>query len=302
MEMRRCLINIAAVSAMLTCFAGVSARSGLAGSIQDYADASGAEIGVAVIGCDGDTTVVNDGYYPMNSVLKMFQALPAVRKLSERGVMLCDTVKVERSALQQNTWSPMLTDYTDRVIALPYARLFEYALAQSDNNACDILFERAASIDETLAYWRQAGIGEFDIKWNEAEMHDAPARSDDNRTTPLAAAKAISVMMPYCMTSSDYNTSNIGMMLLNCSTGKGRIPRPLEGTGAQVAHKTGTGFEDAQGNPTGVNDVAWILLSDGRAYTLAVFVKTTPAGMAQTEAMIADISRIVYDYYAGQNM
>ena len=72
MEMRRCLINIAAVSAMLTCFAEVSARNGLAGNIQDYADASGAEIGVAVIGSDGDTTVVNDGYYPMNSVLKMF--------------------------------------------------------------------------------------------------------------------------------------------------------------------------------------------------------------------------------------
>lgn len=83
---------------------------------------------------------------------------------------------------------------------------------------------------------------------------------------------------------------------MHCQTGLNRIPAPLSGADAMVAHKTGTGFSDEAGNPMGVNDVAFVILPDGKSYALAVFVKSTQKDMDATENMIADISKIVYEY------
>ncbi len=43
------------------------------------------------------------------------------------------------------------------------------------------------------------------------------------------------------------------------------------------------------------NDIAHIMLPDGRAYSLAVLVTDFAGNEAQASAVIAEISRIVYD-------
>ena len=265
--------------------------------IEDYIDKSRAEVGVAVIIGDKDTVVVNNGRYPMNSVLKLYQLLPTARALSERHILLDSVVSVSRGDLDPDTWSSMLNDYpADTVIETTYRKLMEYAVGQSDNNACDVLFDRVCPIAEVVAFWRGKGIDDFSICWNEAEMHANPSLSNDNWTTPLAAAEVIAYMMPYSLYSSDYNTSQVSGFLTGCLTGVNRIPKPLARSGAIIAHKTGTGFNDADGFPTGINDVAYIILPDGRHYTLAVFVKSSRRDIRGTEQIIADISEIVYRY------
>lgn len=265
--------------------------------IEDYIDKSRAEVGVAVIIGDKDTVVVNNGRYPMNSVLKLYQLLPTARALSERHMLLDSVVSVSRGDLDPDTWSPMLNDHpTDTVIETTYRKLMEYAVGQSDNNACDVLFDRVCPIADVVDFWRDKGIDGFNISWNEAEMHACPSLSNDNWTTPQAAAEVIAYMMPYSLYSSDYNISQVSGFLTGCLTGVNRIPKPLARSGAIIAHKTGTGFNDADGFPTGINDVAYIILPDGRHYTLAVFVKTSRRDIKGTEQIIADISEIVYRY------
>ncbi len=264
--------------------------------IQKYVDEAPAEIGVAVIIPRSDTIVVNDGRYQMNSVMKLFQALPTVEKLSENRIMWDSLVEIPRNTLAADTWSPMLKEHTGDTLRTTYGKLLEYALGESDNNACDWLFRNVVSVESVEGYWKNKGFTDFQIKWNEAQMHDDPSRSNDNWTSPLTAAIAVQRTFDYSMASSDFNTSQISGILMHCQTGLNRIPAPLSGADAMVAHKTGTGFSDEAGNPMGVNDVAFVILPDGKSYALAVFVKSTQKDMDATENMIADISKIVYEY------
>lgn len=264
--------------------------------LQKYVDEAPAEIGVGVIIPRSDTIVINDGKYQMNSVLKLFQSLPAVKQLSANRILWDSAVDIPHGSLAEDTWSPMLKESYGDTLRATYGKLLEYALGESDNNACDWLFDNVVSTDSVDTYWRKEGYTDFQIKWDEGQMHDAPTRSNDNWTSPLVAAKAVQRIFDYSMASSDFNTSQISGILMHCRTGLNRIPAPLTGTDAIIAHKTGTGFADEKGNPMGVNDVAYVILPDGRSYALAVFVKSTQKNMAETEKMIADISEIVYRY------
>lgn len=284
--LKNCIILLSAV------LAACSGHDSLQRQIQDYVDKCPAEIGVAFV-TRGDTVVVNDGLYPMNSVLKLFQALPTARAMSARSIAWDSVAAIPTSSLDPDTWSPMLKETEGDTLRVTFGQLLDYALSQSDNNACDVLLTSVAGIDSVCSFWRARGLDGFQIKWNEAQMHALPSRSDDNCTTPLTAARLVGDTFFNAMISSDFVTSQVAGTLMHCATGQNRIPAALHGIDAIVAHKTGTGFNDSNGNPTGINDVAHIILPDGRSYSLAVFVKSSKTDLEQTEKMIADISAIV---------
>ena len=75
---------------------------------------------------------------------------------------------------------------------------------------------------------------------------------------------------------------------------KTALPRPLAKTGARIGHKTGTGDRNAEGELIGVNDAGFVILPDGRHYTVVVFVKDIPGSLERASQIIADISDIVY--------
>ena len=49
-----------------------------------------------------------------------------------------------------------------------------------------------------------------------------------------------------------------------------------------------------------VNDIGFVLLPDGRTYSIAVFVKDSEENSQVNNKIIADISRIVYEYVTQQ--
>ncbi|KAB4468162.1 serine hydrolase, partial [Bacteroides thetaiotaomicron] len=88
--------------------------------------------------------------------------------------------------------------------------------------------------------------------------------------------------------------------MLNCQTGTNRLPVPLLDTTARIGHKTGTSDRNVQGELIGINDVGFILLPDGKRYTIAVLVKDSKESMADTEKIIANISGIVYHHLVSE--
>ena len=71
---------------------------------------------------------------------------------------------------------------------------------------------------------------------------------------------------------------------------------PVTGKGVTVGHKTGTGDFNAKGQQIGCNDIGFVLLPNGHAYSIAVFVKDSAESSLKNSKIIADISRIVYKY------
>lgn len=277
---------------LLTC---VKQTDTLQQELQTYIESQNADIGVAVIIDDADTISVNcNRQYEMNSVMKLFQAAGVVYRLQEMSVSLDDSLYVEPSQWMHDTWSPLTKEYDiSETVLITYRKLLAFSLQQSDNNACDLLFRHVVSVEWLQAWLTRAGCRDVNIVWTEAQMHDRPARSADNNITPLAAASFINQLFTSHFITGDGQQAII-QMLNGCTTGTGRIPKPLQNTGATCGHKTGTGLDAPDGTARGINDVGFVTLPNGRHYALAVFVPTSNGNIEQAEHMIADISEIVY--------
>lgn len=269
-------------------------KTGLEKELTAIADSAKGEIGIALI-YDGDTlTVNNDAIYPMMSVFKLHQAVALCRMFEENGTSLDSVMTLRRSELDPDTWSPMLKDHTGEEISLPMRRLLEYTLIESDNNASNEMFVRLmspAACDSVIA-----GIiprGSFEIRFNEAEMQADHSRAYSNRTSPLGAAILIDRLFTDTLVGKSYQDF-IKSALLRCQTGPDKISAALSETeGITIGHKTGSGDRDENGRLAASNDVAFVTLSDGRHYSLAVFVKDFDGTDAEAAATIARISAAV---------
>ena len=84
--------------------------------------------------------------------------------------------------------------------------------------------------------------------------------------------------------------------MVECQTGQDRLVAPLLDKGVIVGHKTGTGDRNAKGQQIGCNDIGFVVLPDGHTYSIAVFVKDSEESSPENSKIIADVSRIVYEY------
>lgn len=270
--------------------------SSLESKIQDYTKGIKAEIGVAVIIDGKDTlTVNNDNRYPLMSVFKLHQALSVGNRLNAQSITPEKNIFVTKDDLKENTYSPLRDKYPDGEINISIDKLLDYTLKLSDNNACDILFKYISDTKETDNYIRGLGIEDFSISQTEDDMHKDLKNSYKNWSTPLEMSRLMEILFTKDMNIGNYQDI-IKEKLLSCRTGENRLPYPLKGTKAQIAHKTGTGDTNEDGAIIGINDAGYVLLPDGRRYAITVFVKDSYETFERTEQIIADISQMVYDY------
>lgn len=271
----------------------------LADTISSIVSGYPGEIGVAVIIDNRDTVAVNNGsIYPMMSVFKLHQAIAVCNEFDRRGLSLDSLMTIRRDELNPETWSPMMEEHAEPVLELRVAELLQYTLAQSDNNASNLMFERLVGIAETDSLMATLiPRPSFRIAHTEAEMAADHAKAYENYTSPLGAAMLMNRLFSDSLLSSE-KQSFIMETLRECETGKDRILAPLLGErGVAVAHKTGSGYRNAEGILAAHNDVAFITLPDG-CYTLSVFVKDFKGDESQASKAIAHISAVVYSILA----
>lgn len=255
-----------------------------------------ATVGVALIVNGRDTLALNNEVqYPLMSVFKFHQAL-AVADYLQRNRLTFDTpVTVEKADLKENTYSPLRDEYPQGGVTKTVGELLAYTLQLSDNNACDILFDRFVSVAETDAYIRRQGISDFAIVANEDDMHVDLSNCYRNWTSPLAAARLLDKFITGKTVTGAYQDF-LQQTMTACTTGTARLPYPLQGTEAVLGHKTGTGDRNECGEYIGINDIGFVLLPGGNRYVIAVLVKDSRASYEETEAMIGRVSEIVYKH------
>lgn len=255
-----------------------------------------AEIGIAVIIDGKDTiTVNNDNHYPLMSVFKFHQALALADYMAKHKQSLDTLLKIEKSDLKPDTYSPLRDKYPQGEIEMSIADLLRYTLQQSDNNACDILFNYQGGTDAVDKYIHSLGIQDCAIVGTEAAMHEDLDLCYQNWSTPLAAAELLEIFRREPLFAKEYKDF-IWQTMVECQTGQDRLVAPLLDKKVTVGHKTGTGDRNAKGQQIGYNDIGFVLLPDGRTYSIAVFVKDSEESFADNSKIIADISRIVYEY------
>ena len=249
-----------------------------------------AKVGVAVMVNNTDTlTVNNSDKYPMMSVFKFHQALAVCHFLQMKGIPLDSVINISKEELRENTYSPLRDRFPEGNICISLSGLMEYTLQLSDNNACDILFNRILSTKETDRYIRSLGIDDFSIEMDENDMHENIDNCYSNWTTPMDAVRLINLFLEGGAVSGEYYDF-IKRTMTECTTGTGRLPYPLKNTAAVIGHKTGTGDKNSDGRYIGINDIGFIDLPNGDRYLIAVFVKDSAENYETTEKIIAAVS------------
>ena len=255
-----------------------------------------AEIGIAVIIDGKDTvTVNNDIHYPLMSVFKFHQALALADYMGKQKQSLETRLPIKKSDLKPDTYSPLRDKYPQGGTEMSIADLLRYTLQQSDNNACDILFNYQGGPDAVNKYIHSLGIRECAIAGTETAMHEDLNLCYENWTTPLAAAELVEIFRKKPLFPKVYKDF-IFQTMVECQTGQDRLVAPLLDKKVTVGHKTGTGDLNAKGQQIGCNDIGFVLLPGGRTYSIAVFVKNSEENNQANSKIIANISRIVYEY------
>ena len=255
-----------------------------------------AEIGIAVIIDGKDTvTVNNDIHYPLMSVFKFHQALALADYMGKQKQSLETRLPIKKSDLKPDTYSPLRDKYPQGGTEMSIADLLRYTLQQSDNNACDILFDYQGGPDAVNRYIHSLGIRDCAIVGTETAMHEDLNLCYENWTTPLAAAELVEIFRKKPLFPKVYKDF-IFQTMVECQTGQDRLVAPLLDKKVTVGHKTGTGDLNAKGQQIGCNDIGFVLLPGGRTYSIAVFVKDSEENNQANSKIIADISRIVYEY------
>lgn len=269
---------------------------GLQEALTEFVADKDANIGVAVIINGKDTVAVNgDKYFPMLSVYKFPIALALGEHYRINNLSLSEQIAVLPEDLHKDTYSPM----TDKLIAsdahipgtlkMPTVELLKYMLQQSDNVASDIILKTTGGAEQVEKYLQQHGITGVNVKSSENEMHIDNNLCYANSSTPTGMA---SLMDKFDREANDSISIEIKRLMETCGTGTARLPKPLHD--AVIGHKTGTGFVLSDGRLMAVNDAGYVHLSNGKRYSIAVFIENSGYDMPKTEEMIAEISRIVY--------
>ncbi len=247
--------------------------------------------------CEGMTIACRaDETFPMLSTFKVPVAIAALRRMEREGTTPDQRIDITAAQLLPDTYSPMRERHPDGWEGATLDSLFSYAISLSDNNACDILIGYAGGTGSIARSMEEAGMGPMTIAATEEEMHRTTDNQRINVCTPRAAAHLLKRLSKGELLSETNTEALIGHMI-RTETGPDKlragVPQHIT-----VAHKTGSSDRTPQGVKIADNDMGMVMLPDGRRYAIAVFVSDSHLDDKGNAALIAAVSRIVYETFA----
>lgn len=237
-----------------------------------------------------------DKALPMLSVFKFHIALAVLAQVDEGKLNLDQKIFIKKADLLENTWSPILKKYPEGNIEMPLSELLKYTVAQSDNNGCDILLRMLGGTENVQKYFDDLKVKDFTIKANEAKMHQGFEFMYWNSTTTNSANRLLKDFFDGKIVSKK-STDFLLKTIYETNTGTTKIIAQLP-AGTPVAHKTGSSGKDKTGLTVAENDIGIITLPNGKHYAISAFVSDSMESEETNTKMIADISKLVFDYFS----
>ena len=257
-----------------------------------------ATVAVSVLDFGNDKTVHINGNkkLPMLSVFKFHIGLAVLNEVDQGKLNLDQKILIKKSDLLENTWSPIRERFPEGDIEMPLGLLIKYTVAESDNNGCDILLRLIGGTETVQKFINSKGIRNFTIKVNEEQMHQGFEFMYLNTTTANSANQLLKDFRGKKIVSKT-STDFLMTTMLETSTGKNKIVAQLPES-VPVAHKTGSSGKNEKGLTIAENDIGIVTMPGGKSYALSIFVSDSMESAETNTKMIADISKIVFDYFS----
>ena len=257
-----------------------------------------ATVAVSVLDFGNDKTVHINGNkkLPMLSVFKFHIGLAVLNEVDQGKLNLDQKILIKKSDLLENTWSPIRERFPEGDIEMPLGLLIKYTVAESDNNGCDILLRLIGGTETVQKFINSKGVRNFTIKADEEQMHQGFEFMYLNTTTANSANQLLKDFRDKKIVSKT-STDFLMTTMLETSTGKNKIVAQLPES-VPVAHKTGSSGKNEKGLTAAENDIGIVTMPGGKSYALSIFVSDSMESAETNTKMIADISKVVFDYFS----
>lgn len=266
--------------------------------IQQIIASKNVEVGVAIIGNDGKDTLSINGnqHFPLQSVFKFHIALVVLSQIDNGKFNINQKIKIEKKDLLTNLYSPIRDTYPNGA-TLPLSKILEYTVSQSDNVGCEVLLKLIGGPEVVEKYFTVNGFKDISIKINEEEQQANWALQFQNWTTPKGANEILEKFYSNKGNLLSKKSHHfIWKIMKETETGQNRIKGQLPKR-TIVAHKTGSSGVNKEGLTAAVNDIGIVFLPNGQHYYISVFVTESTENAETNEKIIADISKVSWDYF-----
>ena len=252
-----------------------------------------AKVGVAWIVDDKEHTVNNAECYPLMSVFKLHGAIAVLRQMERRGTPTDTMVRVSASQVTKNTYTPMLERYPESGFTIRFDSLLHYSVAESDNNACDILIEYAGGISEVDRLAKRLGVENLSLSETEKSMHADMSKCYGNWGAPSSVVELMQLAYGGNLLTKEHR-GFLENIMKETSTGADKIKAGLP-ENVVLGHKTGSSDRTGNGVKIADNDAGVIYLPGGRKCFLAIFVKDSKESDETNARIISDIAKVIYN-------
>jgi beta-lactamase class A len=264
--------------------------------------------------------VAEDAMYPPCSTVKMPLAVAVLHKVDRGELSLAELVEVRESEMNP---AGIGDDYPHPGVALSVANLLEATITRSCNTSTDVLFRLVDGPAGVMGYLQRVGLTEFQIEHTMraalAVMHELPLPADDVSMRDFLRGQSYEVLDARNRTNADFHHDQRdmctprAMQSLLVRLWQGELLRPTTtklllgitsrtATGAERIRARlapGMRFDSKSGSGAGAAVEVGFLTLPGQLGTVALtaFVMGSPLTMAEREAVLADIGRLLGDYF-----
>lgn len=264
--------------------------------VKDIASGIDGTIGVAVLNFKTQQVFSFNGqeHFPMQSVFKFPLAVAVMDQVDKGKISLDQKIQLTKRDLLPDTYSPLRDQYQNKNASVTLKEILSATVSHSDNNGCDLMFRLLGGTKMVNDYIKNTGIEGMNIVATEEEMHKAWDVQFDNWSTPVAMTELLTKFYrANILSPSSHDT--LWQIMTETTTGPKRL-KALLPQGTIIGHKTGTS-DTKNGLTAAVNDVGIVILPNGNAFAIAVFVSNSRNPVEKMEEAIAKIGKAAWDSF-----
>jgi len=305
----------------------MSVQSNAEAEIARIAPMAQGRVGVAAVHLGtGARLGFNDSMeFPMASTIKVPLALTVLDHVDKGRLKLTTMLEVEPREMLPS--GPVGEEFFYPGVAFSVHNLLDPMITRSDNTATDVLFRAVGGPSVVAAHLAAMGVGGIRVSRTLRDLlkvlYSLPTLPDDQsvmahfRSLPpdalaIVRARAYTPNPAYSNDPQDQATPSGMLDLLGRIWRADGVSTAARDLLLPIMQRTTTGLRRIRGRlPPGVvvgdktggacgttNDIGFVTLPGGRGtVALAIYVKESPLPNTGREDVIADIARLVYDYY-----
>ena len=259
-------------------------------AVEKIADGAGADVGVAYASSE-KYRQNGSRQYPLLSVFKLHVAVAVLDRADRENIALDSRIQIPSAEIKPDLYSPLREKYGVRDLSLPLRELLRYMVAESDNNACDILIRWLGGVKKVAAYSRKIGLRQTEILVTETEMNRNVRLQYANKAPLSEIIRLLQLIDGGKLFAPELHKELLAIME-KTSTGTDKIKKYLPSF-VSVAHKTGLSSRLTDGKKIADNDVA-IIKSGNNVCYLAVMVADSRLSDKENAEIIARIAFLIY--------